>query len=109
MDNFKVICKILRHIESQMDCDEPDMSSMSAEALGISESRRKRLIGLLYQNGFIESGPEITLKGLEYLENHREFTPNIKISGDISHEKVREWVKESIDSTFSSYNRKVTD
>lgn len=86
MDNFKIIYKVLRILEKAMDCEEFDRETISAEALGISEERWRRIFMLLSNEGYISgffikrglgdmyyvagSGPEITLKGLEYLEEN---------------------------------------
>lgn len=57
-----------------MDCEEFDKQAISAEALGISEARRVALLRMLAESGYIQQRidfrPEITLKGLEYLEEN---------------------------------------
>lgn len=86
MNNFKVIYKILRHLERAMDCEEYDTDFLSAECLGISEQRRVSILEIVDKEGFAEgidvkrsvsgdcvisiSCPRITLKGLEYLEDN---------------------------------------
>ena len=82
MDNFKVIYKILKYLETAMDFAEPDYEPIKATALGLSEERWMQLIRMLVDSGYIEGvkvmcytrglalnpfEPKITLKGLEYL------------------------------------------
>lgn len=86
MDNFKIIYKILHILEQAMDLDEFDCELISAEELGISENRRKAILGMLLEEGYIKGavalrsiggsgikigpGTPITLKGLEYLNDN---------------------------------------
>lgn len=85
MDNFKVIYKILKHLESMMDYEETDITVISHERLGITKSRWEQILILLQDDGYIDGivisrtlyddkphiskpiKPIITLKGLEYL------------------------------------------
>lgn len=68
-----------------MDYDEPDLSLISAEALGISQNRWESIMVMLQEEGYIEGlhyiksmgmkglkliNLRITLKGLEYLEEN---------------------------------------
>ena len=87
MDNFSVIYKILRYLESAMDCDECMTDCISATALKISEQRWEHIMIMLSDEGYITGvntvqpvgasrrfissfSPEITLKGLEYLSDN---------------------------------------
>lgn len=89
MDNFKAIYKILKHLESMMDCEYTDISEISNERLGITRERWEQILILLQKEGYIDGiaiskslsddkshitkpiKPNITLKGLEYLaENY---------------------------------------
>ncbi len=87
MDDFRTIYKILRILQKSMDLEEFDRSSISAEALGLSVPRRNRLMAMLLEEGLVSGGeawvtmkcrypqivltrPELTLKGLEYLEEN---------------------------------------
>ena len=87
MDNFKVIYKILRYLETMMDVSEPDMSPITAESLGLSQERWSNIMEMLIRNGYIEGAgakryvrtplvisnlerARITLKGLEYLQEN---------------------------------------
>ena len=86
VNNFRVIYKILSHLERAMDCEEPDTDFLSAECLGISEQRRLSILEIVAKEGLAEgidikrsvsgdcvislSCPRITLKGLEYLEEN---------------------------------------
>ena len=88
MDNFKVIYKILRSIEKQMDCDQIDIAIISADRLKISFNRWEQIMIMLQDDRYIrglvveqdmEDGrrhivepihPEITIRGLEYLSEN---------------------------------------
>lgn len=87
MDNFKVIYRILRILEKSMDLEEFDMSCISKEQLDLSEARWCRIMALLVSEGYVTgieswnsmdcrypriclTRPEITIKGLEYLEEN---------------------------------------
>ena len=87
MDNFKIIYKILKIIEKSMDLEEFDRNSISRERLELSEPRYNRIMALLVKEGYLTGievwsamdcnypricivRPEITIKGLEYLEDN---------------------------------------
>lgn len=85
MDNFKVIYKILKAFERNMDTEEPDWECIGAEQLGVSQQRWKHIIEMLVNAGYVDGikivsmadgtqvcfiRPRITLKGLEYLEEN---------------------------------------
>ena len=87
MDDFRIIYKILRILQNSMDLEEFDRNSISAEALGLSTPKWSRLMAMLVKEGYITGGetwnamdcgyprvalsrPELTLKGLEYLEEN---------------------------------------
>ena len=88
MDNFKIIYKILKHLESSMDAESTDIAPISPERLGITHERWERLLILLQDDGYIkdietaqtlgEDGPHITepirpfitLRGLESLTDN---------------------------------------
>lgn len=87
MDDFRIIYKILRILQNSMDLEEFDRNSISAEALGLSVPKWSRLMAMLLKEGYITGGetwnamdcgyprvalsrPEMTLKGLEYLEEN---------------------------------------
>ena len=85
MDNFKVIYRILRALERDMDNAFVDMATIVPDELGISYERWEQLMILLQRNGVIDGVeydqlpaadkpsivgipcPTITMKGLEYL------------------------------------------
>jgi len=84
-ENFKIIYKILKILEKAMSVEEFDPQIISAKALSIPEPLWKRIMALLVENGYISgvkvvkdfsgcqiviSRPDITLKGLEYLEEN---------------------------------------
>lgn len=87
MEQFKQIYRILSILHKAMDLEEWDSKLLSPEALGISLPMWSRLMAMLLKEGYItgreEWGtfdvgypkvklmrPEITLKGLEYLEEN---------------------------------------
>lgn len=87
MEQFKQIYKILSILHKAMDLEEWDSKLLSPEALGISLPMWSRLMAMLLKEGYITGGeawesfdvsypkvklvrPEITLKGLEYLEEN---------------------------------------
>lgn len=85
MDNFKIIYKILKHMEASLDCELTDLEPISAFRLGISRERWEQLLIMMQDEGYIKGlvlgkslsddkrhisqpiEPEITIKGLEYL------------------------------------------
>ncbi|MCO7122034.1 YjcQ family protein [Ihubacter massiliensis] len=87
MNNFKKIYEILQILEKSMDLQEFDKESLSKERLELSEARWCRIMAMLVDEGYIEGvqtwksmdseypricvvRPEITLKGLQYLEEN---------------------------------------
>lgn len=85
MDNFKIIYKILKVFEKNLDVDEPDWEALTPEKLGISEALWRNLIQMLIKAGYIDGfkatptstgtyitpiDPQITLQGLQYLEEN---------------------------------------
>lgn len=87
MDDFRLIYKILRILQRSMDCEEFDNELLSAESLDLSVPKWSRIMTMLLHEGYISGGqtwnamdcsypkvkltrPEITLKGLEYLEEN---------------------------------------
>lgn len=86
MDNFKTIYRILSTLERSMDVDEPDWECISAQRLGVTETRWRHLMQSLLEAGYLagikaistKAGgleivliePRITLNGLEYLEEN---------------------------------------
>ena len=78
MDNFKIIYRILRHLERSLDCEYVDNAPISHNALGISRERWEQLLAMLESEGYINgivyahddiyaAHLRITLRGLEYL------------------------------------------
>ncbi len=88
MEEYRVIYKILKHLEKSLDFEEPDHTPIEAESLKITEPKWARLMKMLVDEGYIKGvlvinrleisypfvklvNPTITLKGIEYLnENH---------------------------------------
>ena len=82
MGNFNTIYKILTALKASMDYDEFDSRLISAEWLNVSEPRRRELLRMLSQAGYITGVAfagdvmmsigrfRLTLRGLEYLEEN---------------------------------------
>ena len=88
MNNFKIIYRILKYIEENMDKEYVDYENISHEKPGISFIRWEKLLyeiqkegyieGLVYQQTMSDStyhvvlpiAPTITIKGMEYLESN---------------------------------------
>ena len=87
MEQFKQIYRILSILHKAMDLEEWDSKLLSPEELGISLPMWSRIMAMLLKEGYITGGeswesfdvcypkvklmrPEITLKGLEYLEEN---------------------------------------
>ena len=88
MDNFKVIYKILRTLEKSMDDEQFSVLSISAQKMGITFERWEKIMIMMQDEGFIKGivvsrslednhrhiqepiYPEITIKGLEYLDEN---------------------------------------
>lgn len=86
MDNFKVIYRILKAFERSMDQEEFNTDLITPEQLEISNSRWKKIMKMLSDEGYLDGvivietntgdlivklkNPAITLKGLEYLNEN---------------------------------------
>lgn len=51
MDNFKLIYKILRHLEASLDCEVLDVEAISHNHLGVSYERREQLLIMMQDAG----------------------------------------------------------
>jgi len=88
MDNFKIIYRILKHLEASLDCEHTDIEAISPSRLGVTRGRWEQLLIMLQDSGYIKGiictqsfsddkrhltepiAPVITLKGLEYLSEN---------------------------------------
>lgn len=82
MEEYRVIYKILKHLEKSLDFEEPDHTPIEAESLKITEPKWARLMKMLVDEGYIKGvlivnyplvklvNPTITLKGIEYLKEN---------------------------------------
>lgn len=87
MEQFRQIYRILSILHKAMDLEEWDSKLISPEELGLSHPMWSRLMAMLLKEGYITGGEawesfdvsypkvkltrlEITLKGLEYLEEN---------------------------------------
>ncbi|MCU6786407.1 YjcQ family protein [Aedoeadaptatus acetigenes] len=86
IEDFKIIYTILSTLQSSLDYPKVDVERLSAEYLEINKHRRDHLLEMLVDAGYIkgvqvrryEDGSyllmlkdvQITLKGLEYLEEN---------------------------------------
>lgn len=101
MKQFKIIYRILRILQKAMDAEEFDAQCISAEALGISTAMWARILKMLVIEGYVGgvriiendacplptvrmTRPEITLKGLEYLEENALMAKAARLAKEIS-------------------------
>lgn len=88
MDNFKIIYKILKYLESCMGQAEIDTAPLTAEALHVEQERLDSIMDMMIRRGYVEGvssrsyvhsrtpvimnleRAQITLEGLEYLEEN---------------------------------------
>ena len=88
MDNFTVIYKILKFLESSLDYEQTDIDAISPERIHITRERWEQLLIMMQDNGYVTGivctrtasddkrhivepiKPVITLKGLEYLSEN---------------------------------------
>lgn len=86
MEEFRTIYRILKILREAMEYEEFDIAAISPDFLGISKPKWEQLMAMLVKNGYIEgvtvipllgrqagiklSNPQITLKGLEYLQEN---------------------------------------
>lgn len=88
MDDFKVMYRVLKYLQAALDCDETDPEAFSTKRLKVSENRLEQLLIIMQDEGLIKGltitrtmsdskrhivepiKPEITLKGLEYLQEN---------------------------------------
>lgn len=85
MDNFKVIYRILKYIQTCMEYEEFDDEGFTAEHFGISQALFLNLLQMLLDAGYITGvkvvtdklgselviiHPRLTLEGMEYLEEN---------------------------------------
>nr|DAF39265.1 MAG TPA: YjcQ protein [Caudoviricetes sp.] len=89
MNNFKVIYRILKYLEASLDCEEFDVEAISPFRLDVTRERREQILIMMQDNGYIKGivvtknlgdmkrhiaepiCPEITIVGLEYLEENK--------------------------------------
>ena len=87
MEDFRIIYRILKHLQQSMDFEEFDYASFTAERFGTNPNRFQALLIQLQNAGYIEGlnivqyirqpehieppmEPRITLQGLEYLQEN---------------------------------------
>ena len=86
MDNFKAVYIILSALEKCMDLPQANTEMFNAEAVGVSDERWKKYIEMMLDCGYIKgvdvktyinghtvidcNNIQITLKGLEYLQEN---------------------------------------
>lgn len=104
MNNFKIIYKILKELENNMGNENFNVRVISAEKLGVPFEKWEQLLILMQDDGYIKglvlsSGieemyrhiaepikPQITIKGLEYLESNSfmaKAKEALKMAGEI--------------------------
>lgn len=98
MNDFKLIYRILKYLQMSLDIEEPDFSPIGADALGMTQAKWSRIMKMLADDGYIsglniidvDNAPypfirftrstELTLKGLEYLEENSLMQKAAKIA-----------------------------
>ena len=87
MEDFRVIYRILKHLQQSMDFEEFDCAGFTAERFGTNPNRFQALLIQLQKSGYIDGlnivryirqperieppmEPHITLQGLEYLQEN---------------------------------------
>ena len=87
MDDFRIIYKILKTLQESMDYESFENTQIEPEELHISEPKWSRIMAMLVNEGYVTGiqvwnsmsqsyprvkvmRPELTLKGLEYLEDN---------------------------------------
>ena len=104
MKSFTVIYKILKLLEKNMGKEDFDYKSISAEAMKISYEQWEQLLIMMFDEGYIRGiviasavedkfrhisepiRPEITIKGMEYLESNnfmKKAEEALKTIGDV--------------------------
>lgn len=104
MDNFKIIYKILKELEKSMGDEDFSEVVISAEKCKIAYPRWEQLLILMQDEGYIKGittskatsekyrhiarpfNPQITIKGLEYLEENSlmaKAKEALKMAGEI--------------------------
>lgn len=104
MDNFKIIYRILKELEKNMGNEQFSVSSISAEKMKVPFERWEQLLIMMQDEGYIKGlviakfledkfrhitdpiNPEITIKGLEYLESNsfmEKAKEALKMAGEI--------------------------
>lgn len=87
MEDLTIVYKILKILQRGMDLEEFDISAISADKLGISVPKWNRIMAMIVTKGYVSGievrnsfestypkvtlvRPELTLDGLEYLEEN---------------------------------------
>lgn len=85
MKEFSQVYKILKILRNSLDSDVLDASRLSPESLGISIIRRRKLLKMLQDKHYITDTeyPEITLVGLQYLEENSMMRKAAKLAKGI--------------------------
>ncbi len=100
MDNFKAIYKILSALEASMDLNKANLEMFDATTLEVSKERWNKYIELMVDCGYVKgvritpyingnvridcSDIQITLKGLEYLQENSLMRKAYKIAKGIA-------------------------
>lgn len=95
MDNFKAVYRIFSELEKALDYERCDISRFDHEQLGVSYMRWVRYIEMMQNAGYIDGAQisvnihgdylfdgedmQITLKGLEYLQENSIMRKTYKI------------------------------
>jgi len=80
MDTMKAIYKILETLEKSLDEEDFDFNQIRPEAIGISEYKWHRIIGIMMNEGFIDGFMEIQTLGMRFPQ-YKIVSPTITFKG----------------------------
>ncbi|MEK4522383.1 YjcQ family protein [Psychrobacillus sp. FSL W7-1493] len=103
-DTKDIILAILKYLEDSLDEERIDFNKVNHKALGISEPRHSRILGMMLEEGYIDGlkkfsvmgatystykalEPRITLRGIDYLEENK---PSAKVYAILK--EIKEWI-----------------
>lgn len=80
MDTSKAIYKILEVLDESLDDEEFDTKKVNHEAIGVSEYKWHKLIGIMQNEGFISGFTPVNSIGSSYAE-YKMMSPTITFRG----------------------------
>lgn len=80
MDTMKAIYKILEVLDGSLDDENFDINKVKHEAIGISEHKWNRLIGIMQSAGLITGFAEVPMTGVMF-PGYKIISPTITFRG----------------------------